>query len=225
MLVERGDVVAHPDVVSDHPGWRYATGHSFDSVEDWRRFLRRSIRSGWETLVMTSIAPAAMLLLAVGFVVAIVNGEVAPFWVIALGPLFILLFGRQLPLRVQIARDLRLNIRARRILREAESLRQTSSEAMLMRLWWSVGHGHGPVAIASLSSTLDSIEEWRVPVVGISLEMLRDERVPVLVQGRGTRAPLIAVDGVFLWPADEAYRRSPSGRESLERPPRSPTKR
>jgi hypothetical protein len=69
LLVERGDVVAHPDLVGAHPDWRYLVGHSFGSIEDWKGFLKRSIRTGRLGLVTSSLAPVSLLaFLAVGAV-------------------------------------------------------------------------------------------------------------------------------------------------------------
>lgn len=97
-----------------------------------------------------------------------------------------------------------LALRARHVLREARALRNAPAADMWMRLWWSVGEGEGPIAVASLSNARDGEEIARVPVVGVTPETPTESVVPVRVHGLASGSPMIEVDGRALWPAQHA---------------------
>jgi hypothetical protein len=210
LLVERGDIVAHPDQIRPDRDWRYPVGYSFDPVEDWKRFLDSSVRQGRIGLTTSCLAPVAYGTAAV--VMTSVNGfrELLPLLLaVVLMSLAVLSWVRAWPLLLRAKRQIFIGLRARRTLRAAEELPRTEGEPMLMRLWWSAGHGHGPVAVSSLFPIgIGDEETLRVAVIGIERGMLKDDRVPVLVYGRTTLAPIIVVDDVTLWPADRAIRSS-----------------
>jgi hypothetical protein len=208
LLVERGDVVAHPALLRPADDWRYPLGHSFDSVDDWNRFLRRSLHSGRVGVLMSSLPPLAISIVSLVLFTSYGFRERFSF---AFALLFLMLtvwFWIQARQAFRFAsNEVRIGIRARRSLRRAKALPQTDGQPMFMRLWWSAGHGHGPVAVASLFSSENSVaEETRVAVVGIAREMLSDDRVRVVVYGRTSDSPVIALNDVTLWPADRAIR-------------------
>ncbi|MFA5886002.1 MAG: hypothetical protein WDA60_19285 [Acidimicrobiia bacterium] len=203
MFMERGNVVAHPAIVGAHPGWRYVESHSFDGVEAWSAFLASNLRRRWIALV--TLISLTLVLLAVILWLIISGrsgsgggggGGAGAGGFGALGLIGALLLAR----------------RSQRALRSAQLLRDAPGEPMWMELWWSAGHGHGPVAIASLSGGPDQEVEMEVPVIGVPEEFLdRTERFEVLVHGRSTGTPLVEADGALLWPAERSVYRSPVG--------------
>lgn len=191
MLVERGAVVAHPKITGPHPGWRFIESHSFDSVESWDAYIARRVKlAHWAMISAVVFLAAYLVMLVVGRtataspVVARSTGYAILDLLLALGALGIA-------------------HRARQARRAAEELRDLPGEPMYMHLWWSAGHGTGPLAIASLGRLGKIVDEKRVPVIGVPEELLDvDVPLPVTVRGFDTDAPLIEWEGHLLWPAE-----------------------
>jgi hypothetical protein len=206
MLVEAGEVVAHPAVVGVHPGWRYVASHSFDRVDDWDRFVRRDVRKAVAGLVAT----IGLLLVFVALVARALLTDGS-------GPLVFAGGGGRIG-ALGVVASAALALGARRALRDARARRDSPAETMFMELWWSAGRGHGPIAIASLGPALNDHDAIRVAVVGVTEDLLSlDAVVPVVVRGGTTVAPVIEVRGHVLWPAEPARHRTRDGWQRVTR--------
>lgn len=209
MLGERGNVIAHPAIVGSRPGWRYVRSHSFDDVQTWDDFLRRRYRSALSALVFL-LAFTVVFVAVVVYALVAGDGSGGGAGGGAAG-------GGS---GIGVVAALLLSVRARRALQGARSLRDTPGEAMFMHLWWSAGHGHGPIAIASLGRTRAEPDTLRIPVIGVTDDLVADDEViPVAVRGFDTGTPLIEVGGQLLWPAESARRSTPIGWRPLRRLP------
>lgn len=191
MLVERGAVVAHPKITGPHPGWRYLESHSFDSVESWDTYIARRVKLAHWSLVLAVVFLAAYAAMLVVSRTGMENPMVARGTGFAILDLLLALGA------------LGIAHRARQARRSAEELRDLPAEPMFMHLWWSAGHGTGPLAVASLRRPGQIVDQKRVPVIGVPEELLDvDAPLPVTVRGFDSDAPLIEWEGHLLWPAE-----------------------
>lgn len=187
IFAERGGVITHPDISGHAPSWRHVHSASHGDLPTWQRRIRAKLRAAAVVL--------ALVVLTVGWIV------------------FSLLTGRDLPrfrgYHTALAAGAviaagRLALQSLRALREAQDV-QGAGRPMLMELWWSVGYGQGPVAMATLfECDRDSGPIAHVPVIGVPPGFTTAERVPVDVRGDPAGAPTIDVAGRILWPAHHA---------------------
>src|SRR5690242_19391775 len=190
MLIARGDVVADPRVVGPKPSWRYVGSHSVDTVEQWQRYVDRRAKTAIREVVL--YAAFALVYLGATLYAILADRPIR-------GPI---LFGDAGA--IGLIAWLLLALRARHVLREARALRKTPAADMWMRLWWSVGEGEGPIAVASLANVRGGEEVARVPVIGVTADMPTDTPVPALIHGLASGSPMIEIDGRALWPAQHA---------------------
>jgi hypothetical protein len=171
---EMGDVVVHP-AFGRPSDWRYTKSISYQGLLSWRRRIRMQIAGG-----------VAGVLFIVAF---LMTGSNTPAYNLGGWAGFLILSGL-------LANGSRRSLRAAR-------LAAGPSKKMIMRLWWSVGYGQGPVAVASLSlsDSPDAEEIANVPLVGVPEELEFDTPIEVNVIGDPLRAPLISVGPHILWPA------------------------
>jgi hypothetical protein len=184
LFAERGDVLAHPEVVGWQPGWRYVRSVSLESVEQWERLVRRDLCGGRVALV---------------FAIAAFAGSVAGAY--TAGPLCLAGLAPTLALY-------RLARRSHRALNEARDAIGREPAPMRMRLVWTVGHGQGPMAnvILYAAEDLDGRDPVAyVAVVNVPTVIHSDSIQPCNVLGDPHRAPVIKVGDATLWPVELAH--------------------
>lgn len=192
-FAERGDVLADPRVVGWQPSWRYAQSPSRLDVPAWRRRLRAGRVLGWVSLLI-------LLSFAAWTILAVIDDDVVfPSSTLLWWPLW----------AVGALQGWRTVNRARRALDAAERARSGPGRPMRLLLWWSAGHGRGPLAVASLAEPDDlqaATPVTHVPVVNVpaSFDPPPGTLVEVFGDHRGGAAPVIRCGDVTMWPAGPA---------------------
>ena len=100
--------------------------------------------------------------------------------------------------------------RAKRALHFAQQARELPPRPMQMRLVWTVGHGHGPLAVVYLwylERDLRTPPAFEVPVVDVPVGFDPSDGLRVEVRMDEHRAALIHAGDVELWPEDLARSR------------------
>jgi hypothetical protein len=181
-------VILHPSITGNVASWRHARSLASTEPASWEAHLVRERRVALVSLVLG-------LALLVGFVVLLSAGLVGGQLVVLGGTA--LLAG--VAAFVQAGRGLRALASGRRAQRAPPA-------RMRMRLWWSVGAGSGPVAMASLapiSATNPEDAALHLEVVNVPkrFEPPAWDEVDVFGDVVNGGAPVIKSGEVELWPA------------------------
>lgn len=188
IFAERGSVIVNPLTPGWESTWRSVGSESTQSVEHFRRQARRDV---WG---MVASLACALILIAV------------MIWGYSGGSNFIGYTGGGAG--GSMASAIGLGRRARRSLKALDAARESSSlpaRPFKMSIGWTVGHGHGPLAVASLwSDDEGQTRVRRVPVVGLPHGPLPKEPVEVLVRGSVTSGGVGTIEwgDHVLWPAE-----------------------
>lgn len=179
IFAERGNVIVHPDTPGHPQTWRSATPESGRAVEQFTRRARRDVTAVVALVVMVVAVTVAPVTVAP----VIAPGRPAWWWGLSGGFAGTVLLGR----------------RARRSLAALKHARSTlagPATPMLMRLYWAVGHGRGPVAVASLRPmSAPAGAGIEVEVVGVPTGPFPQNDVVVDVFGVGDESGV----GVIQW--------------------------
>lgn len=188
IFAERGNVIVNPDTPGWKSTWKSVRNESTQSVERFRRQARRDVWAMVVALVLVGLLVALM-------VWSLVRGTYG-FGYYAAGT------GGATGGAVRLGRRARRSLKA---LNSAGTARSAPARPFKMTLGWAVGHGHGPLAVASLWSEEEDRKRVRhVPVVALPTGALPTEPVDVLV--RGSLSPggggTIEWGDQVLWPAE-----------------------
>lgn len=185
-------VVAHPSAVEGSRIWRQAQSRSPSSVAEWEDWLRRKHRGAVASCV-------------VGVVIIIIAG------VIVAGGGGPRLVATALTLVIAGAAGLVQAGRSRAALKAARNARRASPRPIQLRLWWSVGTGSGPTAIASIAppgSSDPEREALHFEVVNVPLRLALSTWTQAEILGDALEgdSPIVRIGETELWPADTARR-------------------
>ena len=185
---ERGNVIVNPETPGWQHTWRDLAPESEQTVEQFERQARRDVRAFRVMAVSTAV-------LIVGLVIAVLRGGFGVYF-----------FGSG----AGAAGTGLLWLRARRSLEVLANSRARLAgpvSPMLMRLRWVVGHGHGPVVMASLRPVSGAAgSEVEVEVIGVPAGPLPCGSVAVDVIGAGGEgvAGVIQWGATRLWPVSQS---------------------
>jgi hypothetical protein len=193
VFAERGSTIGHPAVIGWNENWRYVRPSSLLTVDEWERRLSRYIREG---RIYAGLLLALVAFLVISEFVWDRSGPIYPFTAAS---------GGALVLRWRIA------IRARRALAAARLSTRGAWTPMQMRLWWSAGHGHGPMAVASLfppnAGATAANATAHIPLSNVPPGFAPDGLLDVTVAGDPSKALVVRYEDLELWPADRPYKR------------------
>lgn len=194
ILAERGDVIAHPDVVGWSESWRTIHQSSSMDPDVWRQRLRRRNRAGI----------AAIVLLVVSVALAVGGGGTFTLAYLALS-------GGSFLAELAAWRAAR---RARRAVDLAERSLAAAPVPMRMRAHWTAGDGLGPLLVATLRPIEDATDPRdphpaaaaasQVALVGVPEGSTPEGEVEVTVHQVAGAPPVIRWKGQILWPAGPA---------------------
>lgn len=185
-------VIAHPGAGGGGPSWRRARSRSPSTVVEWEAWLRHRQRGA-----AVSVVGGVVFLVAAG-VIVIVGGGIR---FVTMG---LLLLGTG-------AAGLAQAGLSRRALQAARTVRDSPSRRVRVRLWWSIGTGSGPTAIASIApreARDPRAEAVHLAVLNTPPELFLPSWTDAEILGEATEGscPIIRVDGNELWPAESAQR-------------------
>jgi hypothetical protein len=187
IFAERGNVIVNPETPGWMHTWRDLAPESEQTVEQFERQAHRDVRA------FRVMAASTAVFIVIALMVVLRGGRVSFYWSGAGSAGTMLLWRR--------AR------RSLRVLAAARARGAVPATPMLMRLRWVVGHGHGPMVMASLrqvSGTANS--EVEIEVIGVPACPLPREPVTVDVFGAdGDGLPGVIHWGeTRLWPVSQS---------------------
>lgn len=185
-------VIAHPGAVGSGPPWRQAQSRSPSTVAEWEAWLRQRHLGA-----AVSVVGGVVFLIAAGVIVAVSGG-------IRFVTIGLLMLGTG-------AAGLAQAGLSRRALQAARTARDLPPRRVMVRLWWSIGTGSGPTAIASIApqdARDPSAEAVHLAVLNTPPGLFLPSWIDAEILGEATEGscPIIRVDGNELWPAETARR-------------------